>query len=258
MFFATRILPQRLDDFLKLLYTTFITSTCVVVAVLSLIGVNFNNGLSVTGWIALNCESHSFQESKPQLTCISGAFISLLSIHSFGRVVHRHEREALLTHPVTSTAIRRAANDIVNQHSRRQALSNGSRVSDLRTSTGSNMEIFENPFADSKREQTENPFISVLEEPDSLPAQNLLRSQTTEPNYLRLQPSRSNSRTSPQDLDFSRAPTGPVGESPFSMQQVFSQSWVGTDTSPVSNYSTTSMAYQQESISPPRGQRRKR
>ncbi|TFK41020.1 hypothetical protein BDQ12DRAFT_720743 [Crucibulum laeve] len=77
----------------ELFYTTFITTSCVIVAVLALIGVNFKNGLTVTGWIALNW-----------------GIISVLAMHSFGRVVRRHERDALLTHPVTCTAIARAAN----------------------------------------------------------------------------------------------------------------------------------------------------
>lgn len=53
-YFHGRMPPNT--RFTKLLYTTFFTSTCVVVAVLAIIGVNFKNGLSVTGWIALNCK----------------------------------------------------------------------------------------------------------------------------------------------------------------------------------------------------------
>ncbi|KAF8078473.1 hypothetical protein FPV67DRAFT_1648275 [Lyophyllum atratum] len=75
----------------ELLYTTSITATCVVVAVLAVIGVNFKNGLTVTGWIALNW-----------------SIISLLAIHSFGRVVRRHERDALLQHPLTCDVLVRA------------------------------------------------------------------------------------------------------------------------------------------------------
>ncbi|KAG6842542.1 hypothetical protein C0991_000068 [Blastosporella zonata] len=41
----------------ELLYTTLTTATCVVVAVLAVVGLNFKNGLTVTGWIALNCKA---------------------------------------------------------------------------------------------------------------------------------------------------------------------------------------------------------
>lgn len=61
----------------ELLYTTLITFTCVIVAVFALVGLHFRTPLTVTGWIALNW-----------------AIISLLTVHSFGRVVHRHERES--------------------------------------------------------------------------------------------------------------------------------------------------------------------
>ncbi|KAJ7597174.1 hypothetical protein C8J56DRAFT_919412 [Mycena floridula] len=66
----------------ELCYITFITASCVVVAVLSLIGVNFRNGLTVSGWLSMNW-----------------AVISALAIHSFGRVIRRHERDATLQEP---------------------------------------------------------------------------------------------------------------------------------------------------------------
>jgi len=66
----------------ELCYTTFITASCVVVAVLALIGVNFRNGLTVSKWLSLNW-----------------AVISVLAIHSFGRVIRRHERDAILQEP---------------------------------------------------------------------------------------------------------------------------------------------------------------
>lgn len=77
----SRLFP-RMELFRKvlndeLLYTTCITVACLAVATLVAISVNFQTGLSITGWIA-----------------IMWAFISLLVVHSLGRVVHRHEREA--------------------------------------------------------------------------------------------------------------------------------------------------------------------
>ncbi|KAF9532070.1 hypothetical protein CPB83DRAFT_56466 [Crepidotus variabilis] len=82
----------------ELTYTTIITCCCVIVAVLAVIGVNVENCLNVAAWITLNW-----------------GIISLLSVHSFGRVVHRHERDALLSHPVTCTAVTRTAQELVRR-----------------------------------------------------------------------------------------------------------------------------------------------
>ncbi|KAF9499792.1 hypothetical protein BDN71DRAFT_64144 [Pleurotus eryngii] len=68
----------------ELCYTAIITGTCVLVAILSIIGLNLQNGLTVNGWILLNW-----------------GVISALAIHSFGRVVWRNERDAILQHPTT-------------------------------------------------------------------------------------------------------------------------------------------------------------
>jgi len=65
----------------ELCYTTTITGTMVVLALSLVFGVNFENSLDVFGWLGANW-----------------AMISLLAIHSFGRVVRRHEKEALLQH----------------------------------------------------------------------------------------------------------------------------------------------------------------
>ncbi|KAJ7225722.1 hypothetical protein GGX14DRAFT_489964 [Mycena pura] len=66
----------------ELCYTTTITVTTVILALLLVLGVNFENGLEMTDWVAAN-----------------EAIISFLVIHSFGRVVRRHERDALFQHP---------------------------------------------------------------------------------------------------------------------------------------------------------------
>ncbi|KAF8912805.1 hypothetical protein CPB84DRAFT_464036 [Gymnopilus junonius] len=166
----------------ELLYTTFITSTCVVVAVLAIIGVNFKNGLSVTGWIVLNW-----------------GIISLLAIHSFGRVVHRHERDALLQHPVNCTAIARTPNDIVKrgEQSTRRGSPGSISAPRARVVSISNENNSEDPFADSQALEDgtldqENPFHSELDEqagftssstrlpkvnPAQLPRQNDLQRQ---------------------------------------------------------------------------------
>ncbi|KAF7320250.1 hypothetical protein MKEN_00809600 [Mycena kentingensis (nom. inval.)] len=65
----------------ELLYTTTIMVTTVVLAVLVVLGVNIENRLDLPSWLSVN-----------------EAIISVLIIHSFGRVVQRHEREALLHH----------------------------------------------------------------------------------------------------------------------------------------------------------------
>ncbi|KAF9270362.1 hypothetical protein L218DRAFT_30123 [Marasmius fiardii PR-910] len=63
----------------ELCYTLAITSTYVVSTVLSVIGINFQSDLPVVGWIGLNW-----------------IIVSLLAMHSFGRVIRRHEKEALI------------------------------------------------------------------------------------------------------------------------------------------------------------------
>jgi len=82
-----RLIP-RMELFHKVMkdelsYTTTITVTTVILALLLVFGVSFENGLDMTGWVAANW-----------------AIISVLVIHSFGRVVRRHEKDALLfQHP---------------------------------------------------------------------------------------------------------------------------------------------------------------
>ncbi|KAF5377674.1 hypothetical protein D9615_005278 [Tricholomella constricta] len=115
----------------ELLYTTFITATCVVVAVLAVFGVNFKNGLTVTGWIALNW-----------------GIISLLAIHSFGRVIRRHERDALLQRPFTCNAVVRAGNTMAEKKSR-ESQSSTRPPSRFRREADEN--DTDDPFADTRR-----------------------------------------------------------------------------------------------------------
>lgn len=127
----------------ELLYTTFITFNCVVVAVLVNIGVNFKNGLSVTGWIALNW-----------------GMVSILAIHSFGRVVHRHERDALLSHPVTCTAITKAATQLAGREERVRKRTISRRTMSSGHPTLRTVRINPDPFADT---QALNPHPSMAE-----------------------------------------------------------------------------------------------
>ncbi|GLB36291.1 hypothetical protein LshimejAT787_0305790 [Lyophyllum shimeji] len=115
----------------ELLYTTFITANCVVVAVLAAIGVNFKNGLTVTGWIFLNW-----------------SIISLLSIHSFGRVVRRHERDALLQHPFTCDALIRAG---AMPGGKKPRESRASTVAPSRFRREAESNDRDDPFSDTRR-----------------------------------------------------------------------------------------------------------
>ncbi|THU91757.1 hypothetical protein K435DRAFT_224676 [Dendrothele bispora CBS 962.96] len=71
----SRYIP-RMELFRNVCYTAIITACHVLVAILSIVGLNFTSGLPVTGWISLNW-----------------AVASILTVHSFGRVVRRHERD---------------------------------------------------------------------------------------------------------------------------------------------------------------------
>ncbi|TFK57312.1 hypothetical protein OE88DRAFT_1730691 [Heliocybe sulcata] len=81
----------------ELCYTAFIAVTCVVAAVLSSVGVNLGLLLSPGGWIGLNWLA-----------------MSLLVVHSFSRVVRRHEREALLQQPASWDPMYRAEEALIS------------------------------------------------------------------------------------------------------------------------------------------------
>ena len=66
----------------ELLYTAVMSSGCLFFLVLVVLSTQFSLGLQSYHWLFLYW-----------------AFVSLLSVHSFGQVVKRHEREALLQHP---------------------------------------------------------------------------------------------------------------------------------------------------------------
>ncbi|KIJ68299.1 hypothetical protein HYDPIDRAFT_36792 [Hydnomerulius pinastri MD-312] len=66
----------------ELCYTATITGFTVVSAAMTLIGVSSETDINSAAWIAFDW-----------------ALISLLVMHSFGRVIRRHETESLLNHP---------------------------------------------------------------------------------------------------------------------------------------------------------------
>ena len=85
-------------DFLQLCYTTFIAVSCLVVTILAIIGSTSKLALDTCHWLMMNCML-TLEWLSRLLTSPIGSVISLLGIHSFGRVIHRHEIEATLQHP---------------------------------------------------------------------------------------------------------------------------------------------------------------
>ncbi|KDR85136.1 hypothetical protein GALMADRAFT_233779 [Galerina marginata CBS 339.88] len=221
----------------ELLYTTFITSTCVVVAVLAIIGVNFKNGLSVTGWIALNW-----------------GIISLLAIHSFGRVVHRHERDALLHHPVTCTAILRAANEIVKKDDqttrRRVSATSLPHTRSLRIASINDESNSDDPFADTQALQQENPFHSELDDQDFSSVASMLRSQPAVGKPGLLEPHLPSYLQRSQDMDFPTSnlgtPVVSITSADIDRQQRFTESWIVSSSYSNSRYSHSEDSFREE------------
>ncbi|PPQ67352.1 hypothetical protein CVT24_011535 [Panaeolus cyanescens] len=219
----------------ELFYTTFITSTCVIVAVLSVIGVNFKNGLSVTGWIALNW-----------------GIISVLAIHSFGRVVHRHERDTLLHHPVTCTAIMRAANDMVkkdDQHNRGALSISTTRRTNRRVNKVPKVDS-DDPFADTQPLDQKKPLESHMDRNSTL---SISTSETTSSSERSLSPKvgQTSSRFSVTDLDLPTSNLGtplvPLDPSNNAQQRGFSRSWL-LDRNSVVSLSESEKSFQRDHV----------
>lgn len=121
-------------------------------AVLAVIGVNFKNGLTVSGWIALNCKLRS-RPFNNATYMNAGSVISLLTIHSFGRVVRRHERDALLQHPATCDAIVRRGNAIASARlsNRSKSRTSSEFATSLRLRGEADDDEMDNPFSDARR-----------------------------------------------------------------------------------------------------------
>uniref|UniRef100_A0A8H8CQM9 Uncharacterized protein n=1 Tax=Psilocybe cubensis TaxID=181762 RepID=A0A8H8CQM9_PSICU len=207
----------------ELLYTTFFTSTCVIVAVLAIIGVNFKNGLSVTGWIALNC---------------------------------KHERDVLLQQPTRCAIITQAANKIAARERRTQARTLSSTLPltrSLRIASTSD------PFADTHAlEKPTNPFISALddkvsgeqpspEDHDFSSTISILRPNQRDENMTTSQFAARHLSQLPQDLDVPTSTLGtplvPVSEADISQQQRFYQDWIISGSRP-SSYSASERSIQ--------------
>ncbi|KAL0951007.1 hypothetical protein HGRIS_007749 [Hohenbuehelia grisea] len=112
-------------------YTAFITATCVLIAILAVIGINFKNGLTVNGWILANW-----------------GLISTLAAHSLGRVIQRNERETLLTHPSVWNSAAAASNQAGRQGRARSPTSLASR---RRRSPHATRQSSDDPFADTHK-----------------------------------------------------------------------------------------------------------
>ncbi|KAH9937563.1 uncharacterized protein B0H18DRAFT_1113380 [Fomitopsis serialis] len=79
-FFGRQLFQQMLRN--ELLYTTMITGIFMALAIALLVGIHSNPDLGAEQWITLNW-----------------IIISLFTMHSFSRVVRRHELESVLQHP---------------------------------------------------------------------------------------------------------------------------------------------------------------
>ncbi|KAH7931145.1 hypothetical protein BV22DRAFT_999103 [Leucogyrophana mollusca] len=103
----------------ELCYTTFITCFTVVSVVLVLVGVNSETYINTSAWIGLDW-----------------AVMSCLAMHSFGRVIRRHENEALLQHPNAwchSIYTDRSTAELLRDRRSRLPRSSGGMSSRLRT-----------------------------------------------------------------------------------------------------------------------------
>lgn len=184
----------------------------------------------------------------------TGAIISLLAVHSFGRVVHRNEREALLQHPATCTAILRAAKDNAQNKKRTRSSSLPRRTRSLRIA--STIDIVDDPFEDSQpgpsTVKIANPFASVLDDQVVIGNQsndNDYSSTTSilREDYARAQLVIRDIPLSPSDFDFPTSTLGtpivPVSDIEMSRQQELYQSWILPDSAHTS-YSQASEVVQ--------------
>lgn len=101
----------------QLLYTAGITAIFFIVGVFMLVGVSRNVLFGPTAWIMLNCERFMF-EHIPSTNGGTGFIVSALTMHSFSRVVRRHEREAILQHPSAWDPTYRAEQEVARTFQR--------------------------------------------------------------------------------------------------------------------------------------------
>lgn len=124
--------------------------------------------------------------------------VSILAIHSFGRVVHRHERDALLSHPVTCTAITKAATQLAGREERVRRRATSRRTMSSGHPTSRTVRIIQDPESD--------PFADTQAlNPDDITSMVVSRrSSTTSNEEERTTPRLSNSHfpSTPRDSEF--------------------------------------------------------
>lgn len=124
--------------------------------------------------------------------------VSILAIHSFGRVVHRHERDALLSHPVTCTAITKAATQLAGREERVRRRATSRRTMSSGHPTSRTVRIIPDPDSD--------PFADTQAlNPDDITSMVVSRrSSTTSNEEERTTPRLSNSHfpSTPRDSEF--------------------------------------------------------
>lgn len=105
----------------ELVYTTAVTAITVVVTVLAVVGINVGSVIDSAGWFMLNCACIFLLTLLPLLfiascaehTSNAGSIISWLAVHSFGRVVRRHEIEHMTQRPwIWDPSYRRGSRNI--------------------------------------------------------------------------------------------------------------------------------------------------
>lgn len=152
-------------------------------------------------------------------------------------MVHRNEREALLQHPATCTAILRAARD--NTQNRRRMTSSTMHRQTRSLRIASTIDILDDPFEDSQPGpsslKTDNPFASVLDDQVVIGNQsndNDYSSTTSilRDDYARAQLAIRDIPSSPSDMDFPTStlstPIVPISDIEMSRQQELFQSWI--------------------------------
>lgn len=194
-------------------------------------------------------------------TFVLGGIISLLAIHSFGRVVHRHEREVLLQQPASCAAITQAAYNI----SARERRAQGRTLSSLPPLTRSlRIASTNDPFADTQAlEQPTNPFSSALDDqvhgdqtsqdPHFSSTISILRSNPRNEHATASQFASRPLSHLPQDLDVSTSTVGTpvvlVSDADMSRQQGLYQDWI-ISASRQSSYSTSECSFRVHETTP--------
>ena len=151
--------------------------------------------------------------------------------------MHRHERDALLSHPVTCTAINRAANEIVerdHRSGRKQAPSLSSTTKSLRIARDSANSEYGDPFADTQPLAPNRASNAMPDDRDtssvlSIPRSYLLREPpSADPSSSQVVVNNPRSSLHEQEFPSSSPATPTVSIKYFeeAHQREFSRSWL--------------------------------